>query len=118
MTTQLNRITLADAAGEQSFHRGTPGLQVARVEHTPGPWTVNGTAIESAEFPVAYVQDDRDVPVGDWKANARLIAAAPEMYAAIKQQLQSLDGRVGDFQGMLAAHRALDAAIAKVEGRE
>lgn len=42
-------------------------------------------------------------------------AAAPELLEAAKQMVRSLNGNPDDFAGMLAAHRALDAAIAKAE---
>ena len=52
---------------------------------TPGPWIVNSRAIEQddAHRPisvVAYLEDENN---DDWAANARLIAAAPEMLATL-----------------------------------
>jgi hypothetical protein len=68
--------------------------------HTPGPWRVEIEGTESAKWPhivnfddyeVAQVSDD--VTEGDEsapnraqaEANARLIAAAPEMYELLKE---------------------------------
>jgi hypothetical protein len=52
----------------------------------------------------------------DCEDNARLIAAAPDLLAACKQMQASLNGNPGDFANMLAAHRAIDAAVNKAEG--
>jgi hypothetical protein len=61
------------------------------------------------EYGVEYVEEA--------EANATLLTAAPDMFTALKQMQCSLSGSPGDFAGMLAAHRAVDAAIAKAEGR-
>ncbi len=52
-------------------------------KHTPGPWTVNYRRVT----PVAGKQDGTDDVChvyGDNEANARLIAAAPQLLAALK----------------------------------
>ena len=51
----------------------------------------------------------------DSEANARLLAAAPDLYAACKLMQKSLNGSPSDFVGMLAAHRQLDVALALAE---
>jgi hypothetical protein len=51
-------------------------------KHTPGPWKVVGTEIWGTNHRVAYgkgAYDDKDREHN--KANARLIAAAPELHA-------------------------------------
>lgn len=56
----------------------------AEATHTPGPWSVNPTGdigpwhVGSHEY--GPVCDCADTIAGDLVANARLIAAAPEMY--------------------------------------
>ena len=57
-------------------------------EHTPGPWRVKYH--ESSPDQIAAVVSDHDLicamPI-DGNANARLIAAAPELLAALEQAL-------------------------------
>ena len=91
-------------------------------KHTPGPWAVvddYGMAfeIESRTSGVARVST-ADVRA---EANARLIAAAPDMLAALLET-QSLiaawrDG--GDVDAALEElkYRAIDTAIAKATGQ-
>ena len=68
-----------------------------KVSHTPGPWTVartttHGMEISGSEwrrFARVYVRfegDDEDSQVG--LANAKLIAAAPELLEALKQLIR------------------------------
>ncbi len=70
-------------------------------EHTPGPWILDaGTFYAQCqlneqgmtrESPIAEMLWGRE---GDWKANANLIAAAPDLLAALVEikQLFSPDG--------------------------
>jgi hypothetical protein len=99
--------------------------------HTPGPWTVgepdeggDGVTIESPEGPVAFRVID---------CSARLIAAAPELLAAIKGLLDAgeydnegnfvirctKEEAEGDYPDYIEAPsiRAANLAIAKAEGR-
>jgi hypothetical protein len=55
--------------------------------HTPGPWTVDGRGIrqdmrerERGWF-IGYCEDTHNP---DWKANARLVAAAPDLLEALQ----------------------------------
>jgi len=98
---------------------------MSKVAHTPGPWTVtdNNWEVSSVYGPddclIAEVQIHPSVteenqhelePVKE--ANARLIAAAPELLSALKmaQVWLDADGRF-DMQG-------INAAIARAEGRQ
>lgn len=60
--------------------------------HAPGPWTVNGKTIKSVHhqrhYTVARVGNDLFTP-GANEANARLIAAAPDLLAAVHGLLAS-----------------------------
>jgi hypothetical protein len=95
--------------------------------HTPGPWTFDGENECNQGFDVAlpdggvsataYYDVDRDADsVRQAEANARLIAAAPEMYEALKVVAEW----EGDKAPPLAMVRqwAADAraAVAKAEG--
>ncbi len=52
-------------------------------KHTQGPWVVNGNQIHAANKHETFVADVFDQN-GDAKANARLIAAAPELLEALE----------------------------------
>jgi len=85
---------------------------------TPGPWRVDSDGILlGGDFP-------RDIPIGrvnldkhDGEANARLIAAAPELLAALKLAIcpvcEFLYGTMTDRSCSCDRARA---AIAKAEG--
>lgn len=94
-------------------------------KHTPGPWRVEHSAPEEGFD--AWVIDDPThgytiATVADTfnkrsenAANAHLIAAAPEMLAALKEYVRDYgDNEDGDSQLMAEKARA---AIAKAEGR-
>lgn len=102
-------------------------------QHTPGPWRANaefGYDIETADghFQIATVRDESDdllldrqyAPIpSEADANARLIAAAPDLLQALKTaRLYSLECQVqhGSTE-YVSFHGVLDAAIARAEGR-
>ena len=74
---------------------------------------LNGSGGNWTKFAYVYVALDKtDSPEG--RANATLIAAAPELLAACKAMLKTLDeAQAGDFAAMLAAHRQLGEAVRK-----
>lgn len=91
----------------------------SETRHTPGPWS-------TAEWPsrekdyirvfagTTYVGSvgNSDDPFERTEANARLIAAAPDLLAALKLILQSIPSEMfGDYESDAAY-----AAIAKAEG--
>jgi hypothetical protein len=83
--------------------------------HTPGPWTVT-FGIDDAEIhngvTIARVNDDAIA----WKANTRLMAAAPELLAALGGIMQWwMETESGDDMPIdlfVQAH----AALAKAKG--
>jgi hypothetical protein len=90
---------------------------------TPGPWEVSDTSIVSGDddngFCIAVIEDDGDyaAPHDQREANARLIAAAPDLLAALRGLVglvQLIDARE---PGLKTNHRHVDAinAIAKAE---
>lgn len=98
-------------------------------QHTPGPWHVWPDSFERfgpEETPDVYVGNasehsalilSQGLP-GQVEANARLIAAAPEMLTALRDAenwLGELDA--GPDTGAQALIAELRAAIAKAEGR-
>jgi len=98
------------------------------LSHTPGPWVVS-----DGEFTDGFVEAVNNgpntiagiMPVPERSANARLIAAAPELLEACKEArnclasaLQAMeDEGLGVYAADNLAMKALDAAIAKAEGR-
>lgn len=80
--------------------------------HTPGPWTVNDVSIEAdgGLVALAYARGK-----GSMKANARLIAAAPELLEALKAVERHNDNPCR-FDAYV--DRIVIDAIAKAEGRQ
>ena len=93
-------------------------------EHTNGPWAVRGPtgfrnqmAIDPC---IATVYGDQKT--GELKANARLIAAAPELLEALEALLTAMgDGNGNGVDGVYgnwpewSPYRELDAAVAAVK---
>lgn len=96
--------------------------------HTPGPWRVLSTRETRVGGPRITAEGStpfRSVAIADvWGnedetlANARLIAAAPELLEAIKLCVATLDGNFGPNHRNAPAIDAAVAVIAKAEGRE
>lgn len=96
------------------------------MSHTPGPWAVGGESgndgeaeeIVAADRTICWTADtftdEEGAAITDEdRANARLIAAAPELLAACKYLLENAEA-AGWSEFMLADARA---AIANAEGR-
>jgi len=103
----------------------------AMAEHTPGPWEMYITpygitiASGSAGWAVTTIPPSgpRDNPTHE--SNARLIAAAPDLLAALYEAREFIDGQIDVVDGSYgepAPNRAMvlaqeiDAAIAKATG--
>ena len=56
---------------------------MSKQTHTPGPWRVNGASVWSDAGYVAELSSPRGPDERD--ANARLVAAAPELLAALER---------------------------------
>ena len=94
-------------------------------QHTPGPWTATGDLVQTADHEIDIaVMIALDVGTGKGtiysrrEANARLIAAAPELLEALKRcetELRSLWKTQGVGAIFETAEQAR-AAIAKAEG--
>ena len=95
-------------------------------QHTPGPWLVLSdddhsdalTIQDQDELTIAdiwgFAAPDRD---GQEQANARLIAAAPELLAALREACAYIYATHPHAQ-MPAIHQRACELIARVEGRE
>ena len=93
---------------------------MTNTQHTPGPWDVSDVQ-RDREFLIHNGATDIAVTywaLGDCAANARLIAAAPELLAALEEFCREcdgyLDGNDGSPWGTLLKGRA---AIAKATGK-
>ena len=57
-------------------------------QHTPGPWYFHDEGLylhkEGREYTYRFLDLGRHCNKREWKANARLIAAAPDMLAALQ----------------------------------
>lgn len=91
-----------------------------KTEHTPGPWYFNPRndprqpqiASETTGHSIAVVYDH--TTDDEKRANARLIAAAPDLLEAAEALLEAIgdDFRVVDMAEVMAMH----AAISKAKG--
>ena len=101
-------------------------------KHTPGPWfavadkgqTIIRTSRSSAAFsPLAIVKGDKRDTLKDQEANARLIAAAPDLLEAAQLALQIAESWIHDqldgtssIDGALLHLDPVRAAIARARG--
>jgi hypothetical protein len=88
--------------------------------HTPGPWVVEPgkplmVVAEKGGFAVLISECVKKITPTD-KANASLIAAAPDLLALVKEIRKWMDGEVmGAWDAKFIDE--IDAAIARAEGR-
>jgi len=95
-----------------------------KAKHTPGPWTLHPTALHPAVRSVGTPDAGprRICTVGTMngnpvdKANARLIAAAPELLEALKACAAVCAGETTNKRGLISALEQARAALAKCEG--
>ena len=96
-------------------------------KHTPGPWGImkgdHGPMIFSGECGRAVAMLARQVTTAEREANARLIAAAPELLEALEVMLNGDEmgeyecQRTG-FPRMIQRREKARAAIAKAKGEK
>lgn len=94
--------------------------------HTPGPWTAEQTDDAGRWFITAGYENIVSAQYGNplSEANARLIAAAPDLLAALRDlfdQCAMVRKHWGDGSNQAEADNAIragQAAIAKAEGRQ
>jgi hypothetical protein len=88
-------------------------------KHTPGPWYAEKVCAVSGWVDITAMQDGRPtLPFAackhfDQKANARLIAAAPDLLEALSVVLLECEEKL-----MEATQRKARAAIAKATGEQ
>lgn len=89
-------------------------------QHTPGPWTVDGQhydyyasfSVKAGGRGVCAISSNIKRPGAESAANARLIAAAPDLLAALQDLLNATDET---YDNRHERQAALDA-IAKATG--
>ena len=95
---------------------------MTQTTHTPGPWSLrmtgwqtNPAAIYSPRRPgaVACIPARTSVPLDEQSANARLIAAAPDLLAALQWAVETADTEQYEADWYAAAR----VAIAKAKGQ-
>jgi len=86
-------------------------------KHTPAPWKVKGTApslkVTANEFTVATIIATSKADAETKEANARLIAAAPELLEVCETVLSALNSHQAYHKDMRPELRAV---IAKAKG--
>lgn len=98
-------------------------------KHTPGPWAAVGAMVENTHDYNpdicscdlrSFGQDNLWRPYEETLANARLIAAAPDLLQAIRDlwAMPDFDGTQPTSEIRLKAKRAARAAIAKATGEK
>jgi hypothetical protein len=103
------------------------------MKYTPGPWAAeaNGVFKDEQRNPIASVYDPEHTNhlTDIAKANAQLIAAAPDMYEALKDLVKLLEcddpvevgcscAYTGTGAPLICAWCKAKQALAKAEGRE
>lgn len=83
-------------------------------KHTPGPWVDGGYDVEASDRTLVCSMSGWRGPQAT-KANARLIAAAPELLEALKLADAALSGA---NMNMNVVQRKVSEAIAKAEGAQ
>lgn len=94
-------------------------------KHTPGPWEQVADSIKSRTADCVVVRlpaqtdrvgDESPEQIARWDADARLIAAAPELLEALELIVSFVDAGQGTWT--LEDQQKARAAIAKAKGEE
>ena len=83
------------------------------MNHTPGPWRTTGLNVRAGDALICYATNhwsNIELPEAERQANARLIASAPELLAA----LELIHSNAGESPEWIRERIA--PAIAKVKG--
>lgn len=83
--------------------------------HTPGPWEVSDK-LHVSTGKTLYLFENKSASSGELRANARLIAAAPEMLAVLRAVRASIsDSLVCDWQPGDDFHESLSDALDAID---
>lgn len=97
---------------------------MSNVKHTPGPWKFHAQGdandycllTNEKRWVIGFLQNG-EIFVGEQLANARLVAAAPELLDALKKYVEAGAGDTTSFYKQAEAYDAAIEAIAKAEGQ-
>ena len=96
---------------------------MTEAEHTPGPWKAREFGIHApSKWTIAFIETDSHITLdGDFDeplalANARFIAAAPDMEKALEMYIQAEDSEIPSVEQFAWAGDAARAALAKAKG--
>ena len=95
------------------------------MKFTPGPWEVDRRRMDLHDFVVkgdddceiAYVDCYEVENIKETQANAHLIVAAPDMYAALKEVFELLEEHEPNWY-LRGHYNRMTKALAKAEGGE
>lgn len=94
-----------------------------RPQHTPGPWTAKGQVVSCSKGVVVEVESYPDETAEEHeavRADARLIAAAPDLLAVVKKWIELRDGGpmglTGAGEWLTRLEAAGRLALAKARG--
>ena len=103
-------------------HKQGEAVAQKMAEHTPGPWEYDGSGkyyhgrwIRHNGLLIAQLSLEASMHPKEQEANARLIAAAPDLLTACNHAL-GFAGRYHHFGGANSLMGTLRAAICKAEG--
>jgi hypothetical protein len=106
----MNTNPKATSLPVETQQRKTVSWRKVADTRTPGPWYVQSAANGSAVTvratngaTVATLKSDHPDTKGRKLANARLLAAAPELYAALEGVLRVADRATDEFEAARAA---------------
>ena len=93
------------------------------MNYTKGEWRVKGCSVDGEDgYPIASTYPDTRLTSPESlrlkKANAHLIAAAPDMYEALKRLLKMVPEDCGGCIKTETAWIEAQEALAKAEGKE
>jgi hypothetical protein len=92
------------------------------MKHTPGPWSLDeldsagSIAIYQLNAPTRSALAELEIPDVESEANARLIAAAPELLDALENLLALVEGECPSLLEDDHHYTQVKAAIAKAKG--
>lgn len=86
------------------------------MQHTPGPWTANGSWVVAADGPIVETVAYARVRSGEAEANARLIAAAPDLLVLAEEVAKEYEDAADWKDAIGRLQRLARAAVAKAKG--